>query len=54
MAFFSSASDETAPSHEMTINLHENGVASALMLDYSDFTINMELVKIEKIADPSC
>ena len=54
MAFFSSASDETAPSLEMTIHLHENGVASALMLDYSDFTINMELVKIEKIADPSC
>lgn len=54
MAFFSSESDEAGPSHEMTINLHENGITSGLTLDYFDFTINMELVRIEKIAHPSC
>ena len=38
----------------MTINLHENGIAGNLVLDYSDFTVNMKLVKVEEIAPPYC
>ena len=54
MAFFSPGHKSIGPTHEMTINLHENGVAGDLVLDYSDFTVNMKLVKVEKIARPYC
>ena len=54
MAFFSPGHRSTRPTHEMTINLHENGIASDLVLDYADFTVNMKLVKVEKITRPYC
>ena len=54
MAFFSPGHKSTRPTHEMTINLHENGIAGDLVLDYTDFTVNMRLVKLEKITRPHC
>ncbi|MFL2919698.1 MAG: EipB family protein [Thalassobaculaceae bacterium] len=54
MAFFSPGHKSIRPTHEMTINLHENGIADNLVLDYSDFTVNMKLVKVEEIAPPHC
>ena len=54
MAFFSPGHESLSPTHEMTINLHENGIAGDLVLDYSDFTVNMKLMKVEKIARPYC
>ena len=54
MAFFSPGHRSLRPTHEMTINLHENGIAGDLVLDYADFTVNMKLVKVEKIARPYC
>jgi hypothetical protein len=47
MAFFSSGQESNSPTHEMTINLHENGVCGYLVLDYFDLMVNMKLVKIE-------
>ena len=54
MAFFSPGEKSIRPTYEMTINLHENGIAGDLLLDYSDFTVNMKLVKVEKLARPYC
>ena len=54
MAFFAPGHKSTRPTHEMTINLHENGIAGDLVLDYTDFTVNMRLVKLEKITRPHC
>ena len=54
MAFFSPEEKTIRPTYEMTINLHENGIAGDLLLDYSDFTVNMKLMKVEKLARPHC
>ena len=54
MAFFSPEEKTIRPTYEMTINLHENGIAGDLLLDYSDFTVNMKLMKVEKLARPYC
>ena len=54
MAFFPPGHKSTRPTHEMTIHLHENGIAGDLVLDYADFTVKMKLMKLEKIARPYC
>ena len=54
MAFFSADQGSNSPTHEMTINLHENGVSGDLVLDYFDFKVDMTLVKIEEIKRPYC
>jgi hypothetical protein len=54
MAFFSADQGSNSPTHEMTINLHENGVSGDVILDYFDFKVDMKLVKIEEIKRPHC
>ena len=54
MAFFSADQKANSPTHEMTVNLHENGVSGDLVLDYFDFKVDMKLVKIEEIKRPHC
>ena len=54
MAFFPVKGTQILPSYEITINIHENGVSSSLVLDYQDYTVNLELVKLELIKQPLC
>jgi hypothetical protein len=54
MAFFPVKNAQILPSYEITINIHENGVSSSLVLDYQDYTVNVELVKLELIKQPLC
>jgi hypothetical protein len=54
MAFFPAKDTQISPSYEITINIHENGVSSSLVLDYQDYTVNVKLVKLEPIKQPLC
>lgn len=54
MAYFPSEKNLAEPEYEITLNLHENGVVSGLLLDYSDVGIKVELLRLELIDEPSC
>ena len=54
LAFFSSKDVSGSPDYEMSLDMHENGVASNLILDYGEFSINVELKTLEKLVDPAC
>ena len=54
MAFFSPAEKQIEPEYEITINLHSNGVVSALILDYGDIIIDVELVELNFLEHSFC
>ena len=54
LAFFSSKDTSGPPDYEMSVDMHENGVASSLVLDYGEFSVNVELKTLERVADPTC
>ena len=54
MAFFSPAEKQIEPEYEITINLHSNGVVSALILDYGDIIIDVELVELNFLENSFC
>lgn len=54
LAFYPIGSHAAEPEYEVEVLQLENGVAPHLILDYPDFTVNMELRKIEAIKPPSC
>jgi hypothetical protein len=54
LAFFPLQSDAAAPEYEMSLRLHENGVAQSMVIDYGDFSVTAVLEKIEAIPRPRC
>ena len=54
MAFFAADSNGSEPTYEMSATMHANGVASALVLDYDDFTVKVELKSLEALPKPAC
>ena len=54
MAFFSAEKQQLEPDYEITINLHDNGVVSGLILDYGDLIIDVELMEIDYLQRASC
>jgi len=54
MAFFGADSKSSEPSYEMSATMHSNGIASDLVLDYGDFTVNVTLKTLEALPKPSC
>ena len=54
MAFFASENKVSEPIYEMSINMHDNGIASVLELDYGDFTVTVELKTLEALPQPAC
>ncbi len=54
MAFFAATEDQPNADYEMSLILHENGVISDMVIDYSDFTIRQKLVSLEKIPADHC
>jgi hypothetical protein len=54
MAFFAANSKGSEPTYEMSATMHANGVASALVLDYGDFTVKVELKSLEALPKPAC
>ncbi len=55
MAYFSvEKEDSTQPDYEIGLDLQDNGIARALLLDYSEFTLKGSLEKFEPLPKPSC
>ncbi len=54
MAFFSDGSQSSEPTYEMSVNMHANGVASGMVLDYGDITVKVDLQSIEALPQPDC
>lgn len=54
MAFFPTDSDAAEPEYEMGIRLQPNGVATGMVIDYGDFTVDAILEKIEALPKPRC
>jgi hypothetical protein len=54
IAFFSAGSQSSEPIYEMSVNMHANGVASGMILDYGDITVKVDLQSIEALPQPDC
>jgi hypothetical protein len=54
MAFFSAGSQSSQPTYEMSVNMHANGVATGMVLDYGDITVKVDLQSIEALPQPDC
>lgn len=54
MAFFPLADDSESSDYEMDVVLHDNGVISAMTVDYGEFSVSQKLVALEKIDAPEC
>lgn len=54
VAYFSGGSQDPEPSFELAADLQDNGVVRAYRLDYGDFVLEAELVRIEALEVPAC
>lgn len=54
MAFFPLANDNESSDYEMDVVLHDNGVISAMTVDYGEFSVSQKLVALEKYDTPAC
>lgn len=54
IAFFPVKSREPVPEYEIQALQLDNGVADHMVLDYADFTLRLELQKIEALPAPVC
>ncbi len=54
MAFYPAGGRESVPEYEIEVLQLENGVAPRMILDYENFSIIMELKKIEAVPAPNC
>lgn len=54
IAYFRPESRTEAPEYEADMLQLDNGVAPSLVLDFRDFTVALELEKIEAIPPPAC
>ncbi len=54
MAFYPVGGMGSVPEYEIEVLQLENGVAPWMVLDYENFSVIMELEKIEAVAEPNC
>lgn len=54
MAVFPVKDEEEESDYEMTMNFHDNGVISDMLIEYDDFSVKQRLVALEKIPAESC
>jgi hypothetical protein len=54
MAFFAPDSKTGSPDYEMDMTLQENGVIKSMTVDYDDFAMKAELVKVESLPPSKC
>jgi hypothetical protein len=54
LAFFPTDSRTASPEYEMEVLQLINGVAPRLVLDYRDFTVVLDIKKIEPLPTPTC
>lgn len=49
LAFFPLNSDQEHADYEMDLTLYENGIVSDMQIEYDDFSVRQELVRLEKL-----
>lgn len=54
ISYFKAGSGEVSPSYAISFDLFENGVTRALVLDYRDFRMTGELVKLDMMKPSAC
>jgi hypothetical protein len=54
ISYFKAGSGEVTPSYAINFDLFENGVTRALILDYRDFRMTGELVKLDMMKPSAC
>ncbi|WP_120496359.1 EipB family protein [Kiloniella sp. EL199] len=54
LAFYDLKSKSTLPTQEQTLTLYENGVVSAIDLDFGDFSVKGKLTGLEVNSSPEC
>jgi len=54
LAFFGIDTRSAEPEFEMSIELQDNGVALSLILDYGEYAVRANLVRIEALEKPDC
>ncbi len=54
LAFFLPDSQEGLPEYEMDLVLQENGIARSMVIDYGDFSVKGELVKLDGATSLLC
>lgn len=54
LAFFPLGGKDASPEYEMEVMQLENGVATKLVLDYREFSVVLEINKIEPLPAPKC
>lgn len=54
ISYFKTGSGEVSPSYAISFDLFENGVTRALILDYRDFRMTGELVKLDMMKPSVC
>jgi hypothetical protein len=54
LAFFVEGSRDASPEYEMEIFQLANGVAPRMVVDYRDFSVVLDIQKIEPISPPKC
>lgn len=54
ISYFKTGSGEVSPSYAISFDLFENGITRALVLDYRDFRMTGDLVKLDLMPISSC
>lgn len=54
MAVFPVKDKEEESDYEMSMNFHENGIISDMLIEYDDFSVKQKLIALEKIPAESC
>lgn len=54
VAYFNVSDPKPDPDYEVGLQLYDNGVADAFVLDYGDFTVNAKLERIESLPRMGC
>lgn len=54
LAFFAPDGGEASPEYEMSFDLHENGVASNMLMNYGDYVLSARLLALEPLPPGGC
>ncbi|WP_445682020.1 cell envelope integrity EipB family protein [Radicibacter daui] len=54
LAFFAPDGGDASPEYEMSFDLHENGVASDMLMNYGDYVLSARLLALEPLPSGGC
>ena len=54
VAYFKPSAKAAEPEYEINYSMQPNGIVRRYIIDYGDFSINAELMKVEPVVAPNC